>query len=142
MYQMVCWMAVSVLEIHIVWNVRITKNAASRKEKLMLLRQLKVRLRTEYTSLCTYLTTAPITAEDLLSMAYEVVWKREIVNLFEVMPESNCRYSDDDINWILSHDNSLDFLYEIWRHTDYLLTAEFADLLHDELVVRKEGANG
>lgn len=139
---MVCWMAVSVLEIHIVWNVRITKNAASRKEKLMLLRQLKVRLRTEYTSLCTYLTTAPITAEDLLSMAYEVVWKQEIVNLFEVMPESNCRYSDDDINWILSHDNSLDFLYEIWRHTDYLLTAEFADLLHDELVVRKEGANG
>ena len=108
----------------------------------MLLRQLKVRLRTEYTSLCTYSTTAPITAEDLLSMAYEVVWKQEIVNLFEVMPESNCRYSDDDINWILSHDNSLDFLYEIWRHTDYLLTAEFADLLHDELVVRKEGANG
>ena len=25
---------------------------------------------------------------------------------------------------------------------NYLLTAEFADLLHDELVVRKEGANG
>ena len=134
-------MAVSVLEIHIVWNVRITKNAASRKEKLMLLRQLKVRLRTEYTSLCTYLTTAPITAEDLLSMAYEVVWKQEIVNLFEVMPESNCRYSDDILNWILSNENSLDFLYEVWRHTDYLLTSEFSDLLYDELTVRKEGSN-
>ena len=41
----------------------------------------------------------------------------------------------------MSKDNSLDFLYEVWRHTDYLLTAEFADLLFDELTVRKEGSN-
>ena len=107
----------------------------------MLLQQLKHRLRMEYTALCTYLTTAPITAGDLLSKAYEVVWKQEIVNLFEVTPETNCRYSDDIVSWIMSKDNSLEFLYEVWRHTDYLLTAEFADLLFDELTVRKEGSN-
>ena len=47
----------------------------------MLLQQLKTRLRNEYTILCTYLTTAPIIDGGLLSKAYEVVWKQEIVNL-------------------------------------------------------------
>ena len=108
----------------------------------MLLRQLKVRLRTEYTQLCTFLTTAPITAGDLLARSYEVVWKQEIVNLFEVTAETNCRYSDELLSWILSNENTLDFLYDIWKHTDYLLTAEFADLLFDELTVRKDGMNG
>ena len=134
-------MVVNVQEIHIARNVHTMMSAECRKEKPMLLQQLKARLRTEYTALCTYLTTAPITAGDLLSKAYEVVWKQEIVNLFEVTPETNCRYSDDIVSWIMSKDNSLDFLYEVWRHTDYLLTAEFADLLFDELTVRKEGSN-
>lgn len=108
----------------------------------MLLRQLKERLRLEYTQLCTFLTTAPITTGDLLARSYEVVWKQEIVNLFEVTPETNCRYSDELLSWILSNENTLDFLYDIWKHTDYLLTAEFADLLFDELTVRKDGMNG
>lgn len=107
----------------------------------MLLQQLKHRLRMEYTALCTYLTTASMTAGDLLNKSYEVVWKQEIVNLFEVMPEVGCRYSDELLLWILSKDNSLEFLYQTWRHTDYLLTSEFADLLYDELTVRKDGSN-
>lgn len=107
----------------------------------MLLQQLKHRLRMEYNALCTYLTTASMTAGDLLNKSYEVVWKQEIVNLFEVMPEVGCRYSDELLLWILSKDNSLEFLYQTWRHTDYLLTSEFADLLYDELTVRKDGSN-
>lgn len=107
----------------------------------MLLQQLKKRLRSEYTALCTYLTTAPMTAGDLLNKSYEVVWKQEITSLFEVMPDMGCRYSDELLSWILSKDNSLEFLYQVWRHTDYLLTAEFADLLFDELTVRKDGSN-
>ena len=107
----------------------------------MLLQQLKQRLRSEYTALCTYLTTAPMTAGDLLNKSYEVVWKQEITILFDVMPETGCRYSDELLSWILSKDNSLEFLYQVWRHTDYLLTSEFADLLFDELTVRKEGCN-
>ena len=82
-----------------------------------------------------------MTAGDLLNKSYEVVWKQEIVNLFEVMPEVGCRYSDELLLWILSKDNSLEFLYQTWRHTDYLLTGEFADLLYDELMVRKDGSN-
>lgn len=108
----------------------------------MLLKQLRQRLRTEYILLCTYLTTAPMTAGDLLRKSYEVVWKQEIMNLFEVIPETKCRYSDEMLRWILSKDNALEFLYQTWRHTDYLLTDEFADLLFDELSVRKEGNNG
>ena len=54
---------------------------------------------------------------------------------------TNCRYSDDMLRWILSKENALDFLYQTWRHTDYLLTSEFADLLYDELTVRKDGCN-
>ena len=107
----------------------------------MLLQKLKLRLRTEYTALCTYLTTAPMTANDLLNKSYEVVWKQEIRNLFEGMSETGCRYSEELLCWILSKENSLEFLYQTWRHTDYLLTAEFADLLFDELTVRKEGTN-
>ena len=49
----------------------------------MLLQQLQHRLRTEYTALCTYLTTAPMTASDLLEKCYEVAWKQEIMKLFE-----------------------------------------------------------
>ena len=107
----------------------------------MLLQQLKTRLRNEYNALRLYLTTAKLTAGDILNRAYEVVWKQEIVNLFEVMPEVGCRYSDELLLWILSKDNSLEFLYQTWRHTDYLLTGEFADLLYDELTVRKDGSN-
>lgn len=105
----------------------------------MLLQQLKQRLRMEYTVLCTYLTTAPMTAGDLLNKSYEVVWKQEITSLFEGMPEAGCRYSDELLAWILSRNNSLDFLYQVWRHTDYLLTSEFSDLLYDELLTRKDG---
>lgn len=108
----------------------------------MLLQQLRQRLRIEYTLLCTYLTTAPMTAGDLLNKSYEVVWKQEIMNLFEAMPETGCRYSDELLQWILAKENSLEFLYQTWRHTDYLLTDEFADLLFDELTVRKDGSNG
>lgn len=108
----------------------------------MLLQQLKTRLRAEYTQLCTYLTTAPLTASELLTRAYEVVWKEEIVTLFECMPENNSRYSDELLLWILNSENSLSFLYDVWKHTDYLLTSEFSDLLFDELMVRKDGANG
>ena len=107
----------------------------------MLLQPLKQKLRNEYTALCTYLTTAPLTSGDLLNKSYEVVWKQEITNLFEVMPETGCRYSNELLSWILSKDNSLEFLYQVWRHTDYLLTGEFADLLYDELTVRKDGSN-
>ena len=122
-------------------NAHIMKSVGSRKEKPMLLQQLRRRLKDEYTALCTYLTTAPLTAYDLLNKSYEVVWKQEIVNLFENIPEYNCRYSDDMLCWILSKENALDFLYQTWRHTDYLLTSEFADLLYDELTVRKDGSN-
>ena len=107
----------------------------------MLLQQLKHRLRSEYTALCTYLTTAPMTATDLLNKSYEVVWKQEIMNLFEGMSESGCRYSEELLLWILSKENSLEFLYQTWKRVDYLLTAEFADLLYDELTVRKDGIN-
>lgn len=107
----------------------------------MLLQKLRQRLKDEYTALCTYLTTAPLTASDLLNKSYEVVWKQEIMRLFNNIPEHNCRYSDDMLCWILSKENALDFLYQTWRHTDYLLTSEFADLLYDELTVRKDGSN-
>lgn len=63
------------------------------------------------------------------------------MSLFNNIPEHNCRYSDDMLRWILSKENALDFLYQTWRHTDYLLTSEFADLLYDELTVRKDGSN-
>lgn len=122
-------------------SAHTTKSVGSRKEKPMLLQQLRKRLKAEYAALCTYLTTAPLTASDLLNKSYEVVWKQEIVNLFENIPEYNCRYSDDMLRWILSKENALDFLYQTWRHTDYLLTSEFADLLYDELTVRKDGSN-
>lgn len=122
-------------------SAHTTKSVGSRKEKPMLLKQLRKRLKAEYAALCTYLTTAPLTASDLLNKSYEVVWKQEIVNLFENIPEYNCRYSDDMLRWILSKENALDFLYQTWRHTDYLLTSEFADLLYDELTVRKDGSN-
>ena len=134
-------MAVSVQEIHIVMSAHTTKSVGSRKEKPMLLQQLRKRLKSEYAALCTYLTTAPLTASDLLNKSYEVVWKQEIRSLFNNIPEHNCRYSDDMLCWILSKKNALDFLYQTWRHTDYLLTSEFADLLYDELTVRKDGSN-
>ena len=51
----------------------------------MLLQQLKTRLRNEYNSLRLYLITAKLTAGDILNRAYEVVWKEEIVCLFESM---------------------------------------------------------
>ena len=134
-------MAVSVQAIHIVMSAHIMKSVGSRKEKPMLLQKLRQRLKDEYTALCTYLTTAPLTASDLLNKSYEVVWKQEIMSLFDNIPEHNCRYSDDMLRWILSKENALDFLYQTWRHTDYLLTSEFADLLYDELTVRKDGSN-
>ncbi len=107
----------------------------------MLLQQLKTRLRNEYNVLRLYLTTAKLTAGDILNRAYEVVWKEEIVCLFESMTNTEGRYTDELLLWILKEPNALNFLYEIWMHTDYLLTSEFSDLLYDELVVRKGGSN-
>lgn len=104
----------------------------------MLLEQLKIRLRTEYNGLRLYLITANLSASDILDRAYEIVWKDEIVCLFEGMPDSN-RYTDELLLWIMKEANALEFLYEIWMHTDYLLTSEFSDLLYDELIVRKGG---
>jgi len=63
------------------------------------------------------------------------------MSLFNNIPEHNCRYSDDMLRWILSKENALEFLYQTWRYIDYLLTSEFADLLYDELTVRKDGSN-
>lgn len=105
----------------------------------MLLQQLKSRLRNEYNALRLYLTTAKLTAGDILNRAYEVVWKEEIVCLFEGMVNADGRYTDELLLWILKEPNALDFLYEIWMHTDYLLTSEFSDLLYDELIIRKGG---
>ena len=107
----------------------------------MLLEQLRTRLRTEYKTLRLYLTTAKLTAEDILNRAYEILWKEEIMNLFEVMTETNSRYSDELLLWILSKENSLEFLYGVWQHTAYLLTDEFSTLLLDELLIRKDGCN-
>lgn len=107
----------------------------------MLLEQLKTRLRTEYNALRMYLTSAKLTAGDILNRAYEVVWKEEIVCLFESMANTNGRYTEELLLWILKEPNTLDFLYEIWMHTDYLLTSEFSDLLYDELIIRKDGSN-
>lgn len=107
----------------------------------MLLQQLKTRLRNEYNSLRLYLITAKLTAGDILNRAYEVVWKEEIVCLFESMVNADGRYTDEILLWILKEANALDFLYEIWMHTDYLLISEFSDLLYDELVIRKDGSN-
>lgn len=107
----------------------------------MLLQQLKTRLRTEYNALRLYLTTAELTAGDILSRAYEVVWKEEIVCLFEAMVNADGRYTDEILLWIMKEPNSLDFLYEIWKHTAFLLTGEFSDLLYDELIIRKDGAD-
>lgn len=107
----------------------------------MLLQELKTRLRAEYNALRLYLTTADLTASDILNRAYEVVWKAEITYLFEDMTNSDGRYTDELILWILKESNALDFLYSVWKHTDFLLTGEINDLLYDELVVRKDGAN-
>lgn len=125
----------------IVKTVRIMKNVGGRKEIFMLLEQLKTRLRNEYNAMRVYLTTAKLTAGDILNRAYEVVWKEEIVCLFEGMTNTDGRYTDELLLWILKEPNALDFLYEIWMHTDYLLTSEFSDLLYDELVIRKDGRN-
>ena len=107
----------------------------------MLLEQLKTRLRAEYGALRLYLTTAKLSAGDILNRAYEIVWKEEIVCLFEGMSDTDVRYTEDLLLWILKEPNALDFLYEIWVHTDYLLSSEFSDLLYDELLIRKEGCN-
>lgn len=107
----------------------------------MLLQELKTRLRAEYNALRLYLTTADLTASDILSRAYEIVWKSEITYLFEDMTNSDGRYTDELILWILKEPNALDFLYSVWKHTDFLLTSEINDLLYDELIIRKDGAN-
>lgn len=107
----------------------------------MLLQELKLRLRTEYNAYRLSLVTGKLTSEELLNKAYELTWKEEIVCLFEGLPDGNRRYSDDLLCWILKQPNALGFMYEVWLHTDYLLTSEFADLLYDELRVRKDGMN-
>ena len=107
----------------------------------MLLQELKTKLRAEYNALRLYLTTAELTASDILNRAYEIVWKGEITYLFEDMTNSDGRSTDELILWILKEPNVLDFLYGVWKNTDFLLTAEINDLLYDELIVRKDGAN-
>lgn len=107
----------------------------------MLLHELRIRLRAEYNALRLYLATENLTAGDIIGKAYEIVWKGEITNLFETMTNSDGRYTDEIICWILKEPNALDFLYQIWQHTDYLLTSEINDLLYDELIIRKDGAN-
>ena len=77
----------------IVRTVRIMKNVGGRKEIFMLLEQLKTRLRSEYNALRLYLTTAKLTAGDILNRAYEVVWKEEIVCLFECITNTDVRYN-------------------------------------------------
>ena len=129
------------MEIHIVVNAHFIVSVVSRKGEVifMLLQQLKARLRAEFDAYRQYLATADITVEELLAKAYELTWKDEIVNLIECTPNS-VRYTDDIVVWIMKEPNALDFLYNIWRHTDYLLTAEFADLFYDEICIRKDGA--
>lgn len=107
----------------------------------MLLDKLRLRLTTEYGAFRQYLATAPLTAMDLINKSYEIVCKEQITELFNVMTNNDESYSNELITWILSKDNSLDFLFSVWKHTDYLIVSEFADLLHDELVVRKGGLN-
>lgn len=107
----------------------------------MLLQELKTRLRTEYNAFRLYLTNGSLTSGELLCKAYEMVWKEEVVMLFECLPNSDY-YTDDLLSWVMEAPNALDFLYQTWKHTDYLLTAEFSELLHDELVIRKDGSNG
>ena len=129
------------MEIHIVMNAHFIVSVVSRKGEVifMLLQQLKARLRAEFDAYRQYLATADITVEELLAKAYELTWKDEIVYLIESTPNS-VRYTDDIVVWIMKEPNALDFLYNIWRHTDYLLTAEFADLFYDEICIRKDGA--
>ncbi len=107
----------------------------------MLLQELKIRLRTEYNLFRLYLVNGNFTSEDFLCKAYELVWKEEIVTLFECLPNSGY-YTEDLLSWVMEAPNTLDFLYQVWMHTDYLLTAEFSELLHDELLIRKDGSNG
>lgn len=107
----------------------------------MLLQELKTRLRTEYNALRLYLTTADLKSSDILNRAYEIVWKSEITYLFEDMTNSDGRYTDELILWIVKEPNALDYLYGVWKHTDFLLTSEISDLLYDELIIRKDGAN-
>ena len=121
-------------------TVRILMCVDGRKESFMLLEQLKTRLRNEYNALRLYLTTAKLTAGDILNRAYEVVWKEEIVCLFESMVNADGRYTDEILLWILKEPNALEYLYGIWLHADYLLTSEFADILFDELIIRKDGS--
>ena len=121
-------------------TVRILMCVDGRKEIFMLLEQLKTRLRSEYNALRLYLTTAKLTAGDILNRAYEVVWKEEIVCLFESMVNGDGRYTDEILLWILKEPNALEYLYRIWLHADYLLTSEFADILFDELIIRKDGS--
>ena len=53
-----------------------------------------------------YLTTAELTAGDILNRAYEVVWKEEIVCLFEGMSNTDGRYTDELLLWILKEPNA------------------------------------
>lgn len=123
-------------------NARFMKNAERKKgDASMLLQKLKMRLRMEYDAFRLYLVNGNLTSGELLCKAYEMVWKEEIVTLFECLPD-NSYYTEDLISWIMGAPDALDFLYQAWRHTDYLLTAEFSELLHDELVIRKDGSNG
>ena len=71
-------------------SAHIMKSVGSRKEKPMLLQKLRQRLKDEYIALCTYLTTAPMTASDfdgvewvLFDAHTEAVYEAEVDKLYK-----------------------------------------------------------
>ena len=125
----------------IVVSVICTQSVKVRKEKLYVITRIKNKAQSRIQFVTLVSTTAELTASDIFNRAYEIVWKGELTNLFEEMTNSDGRYTDELILWILKEPNVLDFLYGVWQHTDFLLTSEINDLLYDELLVRKGGAN-
>ena len=67
-----------------------------------------------------YLTNADLSAEDLFNKAYEIASKREIVELFNSIVDSDGRYTDEVVSFVLKKSNALDYLYNVWLHTDFL----------------------
>lgn len=83
------------------------------------------------------MTTAPITASELWDKSYEYVIKQGIVDMFLGEYNQLYRYSDELLEEIMEEENTLDYLYGVWKASDYMLQGAFADTFYEELLYRR-----
>lgn len=96
-----------------------------------------IRLETELKQYRKELVSGAYTAVQLVEEAYQIAMKQEIVEALQLLAGERS-ITDEVWEWLNRQENMLDYLYQLWMHSDINLVQELADILLDEVYYDRE----